>query len=408
MVVIWQGCYDQGWGKNLVAEAYSHPAKVSFKLADHIYAHAIQEGWISSGSKIVDPFGGIGGFAFHALWHGMNFTGIELESRFVSLGQQNIDLWQRKYGSKEGFGSARIIQGDSRKLAEVIVGADCCIGSPPYAESIGTKDQKFWDNHNDRQRNWRGATRVIQDYGSSPGQLGSMKEGDFDCVVGSPPFSTAETRDRTSYSGGWIGAMMKNAYTQNKQGQTKDQLASLPEGRFEAVISSPPYEGSLDAKGDGIDWTKAQRGGHSKESGTPRSLSRGAIADGYGAGRDNLGNSAGDTFWQAAREILIQCHAVLKPGGHAIWVVKNFVRQKKLVDFEGNWQRLCESVGFVTVCKHRAMLTQTYGTQIQLDGTDLIKTIKMASFFRRLAESKGSPSIDWEMVLCTQKPVKRA
>ena len=64
------------------------------------------------------------------------------------------------------------------------------------------------------------------------------------------------------------------------------------------------------------------------------------------------------TFWQAAKEIVQQCHQILKPGGHAIWVVKAFVRKGERVDFPGDWQRLCESVGFVTVCAHHAMLVK--------------------------------------------------
>jgi len=46
------------------------------------------------------------------------------------------------------------------------------VTSPPWEDSIGTKDEAFWDDHNDRQRNWRGATRQTADYGSSQGQIG--------------------------------------------------------------------------------------------------------------------------------------------------------------------------------------------------------------------------------------------
>jgi hypothetical protein len=46
----------------LVAEAYSHPAKVSFALAERIYRHMLAEGWLSPGDVVLDPFGGIGGF----------------------------------------------------------------------------------------------------------------------------------------------------------------------------------------------------------------------------------------------------------------------------------------------------------------------------------------------------------
>src|SRR3990167_719800 len=84
---------------------------------------------------VLDPFAGVALGALDAMWNRLNWIGVELEPKFVSLGRQNLIFWRRKYSGKEGLGSARIIQGDSRKLAEVIAGADCCIGSPPFSGS---------------------------------------------------------------------------------------------------------------------------------------------------------------------------------------------------------------------------------------------------------------------------------
>lgn len=394
------------------------PAKFSRALILRIYEHAFAEGWLAPGMTILDPFGGVALGALDAMWNGLTWVGMELEPKFVKLGEQNLALWKRKYGSKEGWGSARIVQGDSRQLAGVIAGADCCIGSPPFME-CGTGADKEVHNRqvitSGTPTHKKNAVLGSTDYGSSPGQLGAMKKGDFDCVVGSPPWA------RQMNEGGAIGDKKgnvvrdvairtgRNPDAPNRQqfyqsyGSAAGQLASLPEGRFEAVISSPPYEGSLDANGDGIDWTKAQRGGHSKESGTPRSLSRGAIADGYGDGADNIGNQSGDTFWSAAAVILAQCHAILKPGGHAIWVCKDFVRKGKRVPFSDQWQVLCESVGFRLVCRHRAMLITNHGEQETIFGETERLTTERKSFFRRLAEKKGSPRIDHEDILCLER-----
>jgi hypothetical protein len=48
------------------------------------------------------------------------------------------------------------------------------------------------------------------------------------------------------------------------------------------------------------------------------------------------------------------------------------------------------------------MLTENYGTQ---GGFEEDKELSVArkSFFRRLAESKGSPKIDYEQVLCFER-----
>jgi hypothetical protein len=61
----------------------------------------------------------------------------------------------------------------------------------------------------------------------------------------------------------------------------------------------------------------------------------------YPGGNDSqVGNMKDDTFWAAAKEIVTQCHQILKQGGHAVFVVKDFVRKGQKVDFTGDWRRL--------------------------------------------------------------------
>jgi len=383
-------------------------AKFSRSLIRRIYDHAFAEGWLESGMTALDPFAGVCLGATDATWRGLNWVGVELEPKFVALGQQNLDLWRRKYGSKEGFGSARIIQGDSRKLAEVITGADLICSSLPYASgekghpSLGSVNNDAWGTDGRDITRRRGKTG---EYGETPGQLGAMKEGDFDCVVGSPPFmennvnigavgNTPSRRQQIHDS-----SQRKDSY-----GSTEGQLASLPEGRFEAVISSPPYEGSVNAQSHGIDWAKVgpSTGNRRRGPGTKHEETlRAQLA--YGNAEGQLGCESGDTFWSSAREILIQCHTILRLGGHCIWVTKRFVRAGKIVEFSDQWQALCESVGFQLVCRHRAMLVKNHGQQETIfNGTEQIKT-ERKSFFRRLAERKGSPRIDWEDVLCFER-----
>lgn len=83
-------------------------------------------GWIKRGDLCFDPFAGICGFGFHAMCYGLNFIGIELEQKFVDLGQQNIDLWLRQLRGWPNLGTARVIQGDSRRLKDVIENKSLC------------------------------------------------------------------------------------------------------------------------------------------------------------------------------------------------------------------------------------------------------------------------------------------
>jgi len=227
-----------------------------------------------------------------------------------------------------------------------------------------------------------------------------MPEGEFDMALSSPPY--AESLGNTKSDIDWSKQADRetshsHGYDGEGYGVTEGQLAAMPEGKFDGAISSSPWEsvGNFDESVRKID-----------ESASIISSRKnaGVIEKSYGNTSGQLGQESGSTFWQAARIILEQTYQVLAPGAHAIFVVKAFVRKKKLVDFPGQWQALCESVGFVTLHKHRAWLVEDRGSQHTIFGEIEHRSVERKSFFRRLAERKGSPRIDWETVLCTVKP----
>jgi len=163
----------------------------------------------------------------------------------------------------------------------------------------------------------------------------------------------------------------------------------MPEGPPPALaVSSPPYEAN------------DQRGGHTRVATEKR-----VATYGYGEADGNIGNDIGETFWSAARAIVAQTYAALRPGdGHAVWVVKSFVRSGQIVDFPGQWRQLCESVGFVTLHEHHASLVEDNGVQLATDGNHQSKRKKRMSFFRRLHEAKFPElAIDFETVYCMEK-----
>ncbi len=378
----WHNCYDEGWKDLIVPEAFSHPAKMSYGLLKRILEHA--KGWLNEGDVILDPFGGIGSTGILGAYEGYQVVCCELEQKFVDLAEKNFELHKDAWVE---FGNPFpiILQGDSRRLCEIVEKADCIVSSPPYIESINTKEHGIKDERRTRAHNDIQQTH----YGQTPGQLGAMKHGKVDMVVSSPPFGEAGDRSRSTIQEGRVKEAFKRAYDSSHHGNTKGNLGNLKSGDVDCVISSPPYE-------EGIG-----HGGNPTEVDKEKALH---IADSkrYSESNDNLGNQRGDTFWQAANTIVEQCHQILKPGGHAIWVVKSFVHKKKIVDFPGDWQRLCESVGFKTVCIHHAMLVKETSHKTLFGDTET-KRKERKSFFRRLAESKGSPRIDYEVVLCIVK-----
>ncbi|KKM04939.1 hypothetical protein LCGC14_1759140 [marine sediment metagenome] len=228
-ITTWTGCYEGGWQGLIVPEAFSHPAKFSYKLTERMFRHAISKGWISKGSVVVDPFGGVGTGGIIAAYNEMAWVGVELEQKFVELARENFELHRCKW-DKLGCPQPLIMPGDSRKLCKLIAGADIVISSPPYEPNTlhaGGIDPKAFKEPQRAGGNNQATT--MKSYGSTPGQLGGMKPG---------------------------------------------QLA-------DAIVSSPPYAESLQPGGDGIDWSKI------KEGGTNRTDARKAIGEGYGSNRWN-------------------------------------------------------------------------------------------------------------------------
>jgi len=375
-------------------------------------------------------------------------------------------------------GTAIIVQGDSRRLGEVLERAQICLSSPPYSNSeiasqlatqaggagIAERRQKRaagdWEGYGQTDGNlgnlpdtgfeaalaisspaWMGndmrkggsdllrnhaiqtgrnpdnpgtASLLSQSpYGNEPGQLAQMPEGDLALVLGSPPYigslgdgksgiDWSKQADReTTHPHGWAG---------ENYGQSNGQLAALPEGDHAAAaaqgsqqapgaearrpvvcISSPPWESSLESKD--TEFQASARPGRTIQCAN------------YGSEEGQLGRETGSTFWGAAREILEQVYKVLAPGAHAIFVCKRFVRDGKIVEFSTQWAQLCEAVGFNWIHHHKAWLVEDRGTQYTLEGKLEKRQVERKSFFRRLAESKGSPRIDYEDVLCFQKPL---
>jgi hypothetical protein len=251
-----------------------------------------------------------------------------------------------------------------------------------------------------------------QGYGHSDGQLSDLPAGDFNAAVSSPPFQKgsegvlradkfkepeafARVQMLTGHGASFEAKMraMKKDNERAEYGQTEGQLGNMT-GDFDVSVSSPPYEDSDQNYKAG--WERFHK---TREPLHANDIQREAE---YGSSQGQL--SVSDDFWLAARAIVEQVYLALAPGGHAVWVVKDYVKAKKIVPFCDQWRQLCEAVGFVTLHEHHAMLVHHKGTQHTLDGGTVEKKTESKSFFRRLAEKNGSPRIDWETVYCMEKP----
>lgn len=299
----WKGCYDETWHGQIVKTAFGHPAKFSRNLIQCIYCHAVIEGWVKRGDKVIDPFGGVALGALDAMLKGLNWVGCELESQWALIGKENILKWQKRYG---GFakGKAVLIQGDSRNLAALLDRGDIAlaVSSPPYINSLHNREDGI---------DWEKAKQNGEDGTGHYGPEGKDKVGER---------------------------------TYQARGAKRDDsnLETLKEGDFSLAVSSPPYETIATGAG-GLNTKPAKKSG--QQSGRKPTAASQRTDQRYGRGAGQLAIGTGDSFWTASRQIVEQVFLLLKPGSHAVFVCKDFVRNGKRFPFSDKWQTLCESVG---------------------------------------------------------------
>lgn len=313
----------------------------------------------------------------------------ELTSSLCSLSSES---------SSQGIREIEESRGDSKSVnEETSLAVNAIVASPPFIQTSGgtnvtstdgpLSDARLIERHS-------AGNAAMEAYGNEAGQLQNMPEGDINAIVASPPYASQPVENGGTLAG-WEGKRRIGASQNGNEGygNTDGQLGTLPEGDVEAVVSSPPY-------------AQIEQSGSVKglvEHGT--GLTKGASAfDEYGSSEGQLGREQPDSFWSASLAIASQCYTLLAPGGVAVWVTKRYVRNKRIVEFSKQWEALCNKVGFKTIVWVRAMLVEDNGTQLSLEqGKEKSHRKKRASFFRRLAEAKGSPAIDWEDVIIMRK-----
>ena len=418
---IWTGCYREPWrkGHDLVPDAFKHPAKASKSLLMRIVKTGLERGWWRAGDTVADPFGGIGTTGIVGAYSGLAVVCCELEPAFVDLCRANFALHRAKWEAL-GVPQPVVIQGDSRRLRAVLAGADGCISSPPYAESVDgdrkRSDEPSWANR-PAEFKTPGRGAIHDGYGKTLGQVGALREGDFAAALGSPPYVESvhdgNRIDPAKLTGNPAGPNSQ-AFAQG-YGSAPGQIGRMAEGEFQGCVSSPPYAKSMDtiedadaraARTDGFECgQKNLRYGqnpHTFLSRDPSGLDNAArrkVAD----ENPQLGQVREETYWQAVAAIYAEVFALLRPGGHIALICKDYVRDKQRQPLCDRTWALLQHVGFLPVTRVYAMLGRKWKEEM-LSGETVEREKSRKSFFRRLAERKGSPRIDWEEVLVMQKP----
>jgi hypothetical protein len=229
----WDGCYSGSWKSIIVEEAFAHPAKYARTLIGRIYRHLLDSGHVKPGDVVGDPFGGVALGALDAMVGGLRWVGVELEPRFHKLGNDNLGLWRSRWG----LSGAVLLNGDSRRFAELVGRVGAVVSSPPYTpDALGHFRGKAEATE----------TQPATSYGQTPGQLGQLKPGSVDAVVSSPPYADSikgehgeketaeESREKRQTPGGSLGQSQRNG----GYGSEPGNLGNLPGDGFGAVVSS--------------------------------------------------------------------------------------------------------------------------------------------------------------------------
>jgi len=356
--------------------SFSHPAKMSLPLQLWLI-----ENYTKVGDTILDPMAG-SGTVLVACSLGRNVVAVELESKFIDIMEGNSEKIKQR-GPQLGYdmGWCEIIQGDARNLdllADTVISSppygnrlsdtevndgdpqrmsyrqalgklDTAIFSPPYALTVqsGHEGVQAWKVieglKNADTKTLRAKSKelseqgkIVNQYGNSKDNIGNLKYGEIDAVISSPPYSDIERRDRSK----------EDWWDEEREKKFSGGSAKIARGyQADAVITSPPYEGSMDGgsrhtKGDIPERDKAMKRIGSYDT----------------TNQANIGNLYKDTYLEAMLQVYQQCYKCLKPEGLLILVLKNFIRNKQVVRLDLDTLKLCEQAGFVFKESHQRKL----------------------------------------------------
>lgn len=225
--------------------SWSHPAKMSLPLQLWLI-----DNFTKPGETVLDPLGGSGTILV-ACSMGRNVVYVELESKFCDLARGNWEKIKQR-GPQMGYsmGTAQIIQGDARQLDTLLKGqADAIVTSPPYAEIANAK-KNTGSNLSQTERlalqgKRSGETEEGMRYSLDATNIGNLSYKPIDVILTSPPYEASVSDDKEGPTAGgkeqtygrWKdGTATKTSYTQHGE----------PSKPIDCILTSPPYEGSLE------------------------------------------------------------------------------------------------------------------------------------------------------------------
>jgi len=200
-------------------------------------------------------------------------------------------------------------------------------------------------------------SKIPFQYSESKDNIGNLPHGNVDAVITSPPYSESlneskkttsnlKREERLKTSGHkpkqFFGGTARNCQLEDglRYSHNPENIGNLKHGEVDAVITSPPYEGSFEG---GSRHTGGILEREKSEKETMNAMGEGVK---YSDSNEQIGNMKKETYLEAMLKVYSEMHKVLRPQGVAIIVVKPFIRNKKVVDLPWHTWILLEKVGF--------------------------------------------------------------
>jgi len=270
---------------------------------------------------------------------------------------------------------------------------DAIVTSPPYGEAQSGRGiiKEGYRGEKHSPTSLLGKRTYMPDKFESPDNISKLPMGNVDAVITSPPYAidpknvchTKEGKTLQDYDekrGFKPTTHPRIGYSPNE-----DNIGNLP-FQPDAIITSPPYEGSLEGGSRHTKGGIASRDPALAQTGTYATRMSFGVPVGYSTSKDNIGNFKKETYLDAMLKVYSEMWKVLKPDGLAIIVIKPFIRNKQVVDLPYHTWLLLQKVGF--------KLTKLYKLRL-----------KNPSFWRILYHKKHPtvPKINHEYILVVTK-----
>ncbi|GAH88088.1 unnamed protein product, partial [marine sediment metagenome] len=180
-------------------------------------------------------------------------------------------------------------------------------------------------------------------YSDDPDNIGNLPKGDIDTIITSPPHANIDVGKgvrekrwgKIKDKEGFKGRKEWKSGTPSQYSQDPENLGNLPKGEISVIVTSPPYDGAMESS----------RHANSPLAKTKHNVA--AYTDFDERESQNIGHKKGKSYISEMLRVYQQCYSVIKPGGIAVIVSKNFVRDYKPVRLDMDTILLMENCGFV-------------------------------------------------------------